>query len=849
MDFFGNPRSALARAAPRGAPRTVRLRPARPARRVRRSRAAQSADLGGGRREYAAATHVRLARRGRRSGRRRAPRECAHEPQGARDRRSAARDRLGSRTPERALGLVAAGTWRHQDVALVARRALRPRADRRAAGGAACSPDRARIDVDAESSAPRARPAVLPPCDVRGARAVIARLGGVVGTDSGPRHVAAALGVPTFAWFGPTHPDNWTPPGDRAPRVVDRRCRAAAATAPSCPHWSCLPSLDPDAPPHERAADHFDRHVPAADLRSCCSRVTRRSASTRCCRRSSFARERRGRRGHCDAATPRREVATRHGARRARARARRVRPAAPVRARRTAARTVGAVDRRRRAARTRPAVHVARERRPTDGAAGYRWLGRTWFLGRPIRFCGWQRRARAAVVPPRSRARFDDAPVHERVHRRRRASTTCAVTLEHLSYERWDDCRDKLFALRRGERRASRGAAVAARASLGRGRCDRRSRFLRMYVLQARRPGRRARGVLLCALGRRAGAAQVRGAVGAAGHAARSRLMRVCFFGAYDPGLPAQPHPARRARARRRRGRSRRACPSSARSGATRRCSRRSARVGRERRRAVRAGVPAQGRAARARARAGRRLVVFDPLVSRHDTLVDDWGLHAPGLAAGAVEPRASIAGRCRSPIVVLCDTWAHGRLYVELARRDARPAAPRAGRRGGSRSSPMPPPAAGERVEILYVGGFLPLHGVPAHARGAWRGSSAVCERCRRSAVTLVGKGIEFDDARAATERGVLGTRACAVRPPTVRRGCRSSSRRRTSTLGAFGPQPEGGARDPAQGFTRGSPPGARWSRATATALREMLHARPRRLVAVPRGDADALADGARGG
>jgi ADP-heptose:LPS heptosyltransferase len=51
---------------------------------------------------------------------------------------------------------------------------------------------------------------VLPPCDVPELAAVIERLAGMIGTDSGPRHLAAALGRPTFAWFGPTHPDNWT---------------------------------------------------------------------------------------------------------------------------------------------------------------------------------------------------------------------------------------------------------------------------------------------------------------------------------------------------------------------------------------------------------------------------------------------------------------------------------------------------------------------------------------------------------------------------------------------------------------------------------------------------------------
>ncbi len=34
-----------------------------------------------------------------------------------------------------------------------------------------------------------------------------------VGNDSGPSHLAAALGVPTLAVFGPTDPGSWRPLG------------------------------------------------------------------------------------------------------------------------------------------------------------------------------------------------------------------------------------------------------------------------------------------------------------------------------------------------------------------------------------------------------------------------------------------------------------------------------------------------------------------------------------------------------------------------------------------------------------------------------------------------------------
>ena len=43
--------------------------------------------------------------------------------------------------------------------------------------------------------------------------ALLARASLLVSNDSGPKHLAAALGVPTVTIFGPTHPATWHPPG------------------------------------------------------------------------------------------------------------------------------------------------------------------------------------------------------------------------------------------------------------------------------------------------------------------------------------------------------------------------------------------------------------------------------------------------------------------------------------------------------------------------------------------------------------------------------------------------------------------------------------------------------------
>jgi ADP-heptose:LPS heptosyltransferase len=263
VDFFGNPRTAFLTWAS-GAPRTVGwdVRGRRHAYRVRVPRLAAAA----GRREYAADTQVRLAAAagGIPGGESRLAPPAEAE---------AAADRLlrqaGIARPARAIGLVAAGTWATKTLplalaALFARRL-------RAAGREVLllsGPGEERVTATMLGLAPGVT--ALPECDVVTLAAVVARLGGVAGTDSGPRHLAVALGVPTFAWFGPTHPENWTPPepangGRHAWWATDLPCRACGRV--SCPHWSCLPAFDPAAVAG-RALQHFDAHERTADLGS-----------------------------------------------------------------------------------------------------------------------------------------------------------------------------------------------------------------------------------------------------------------------------------------------------------------------------------------------------------------------------------------------------------------------------------------------------------------------------------------------------------------------------------------------------------------------------------------------------
>jgi ADP-heptose:LPS heptosyltransferase len=55
---------------------------------------------------------------------------------------------------------------------------------------------------------------LAPPTDLHEMAALSARAKIWVGNESGPRHIAASQGVPTFAVLGPTD-DTWTPPGPR----------------------------------------------------------------------------------------------------------------------------------------------------------------------------------------------------------------------------------------------------------------------------------------------------------------------------------------------------------------------------------------------------------------------------------------------------------------------------------------------------------------------------------------------------------------------------------------------------------------------------------------------------------
>jgi glycosyltransferase involved in cell wall biosynthesis len=231
----------------------------------------------------------------------------------------------------------------------------------------------------------------------------------------------------------------------------------------------------------------------------------------------------------------------------------------------------------------------------------------------------------------------------------------------------------------------------------------------------------------------------------------------------------------------------------------------------------------------------GRRVLVFDPLVSRYDTLVADWGLHA-GDSGQARWNRGIDRWSLALADLVLCDTWAHGELYVSLGARRERLRRVLVGAEDSFFDIPRAVPAS--VVRVTYLGGFLPLHGVPLVIEAA--------ARLQRDApslppyrITLAGKGIEFDRARelaasAAVERVDFAGEIPYADAPRVLGDA-------DIVLGAFGAGEKAGRVIPHKVYQ-----GLAGGRAVITGdgpgLREVFEPGVH-LVAVPRGNAEALA------
>jgi glycosyltransferase involved in cell wall biosynthesis len=232
----------------------------------------------------------------------------------------------------------------------------------------------------------------------------------------------------------------------------------------------------------------------------------------------------------------------------------------------------------------------------------------------------------------------------------------------------------------------------------------------------------------------------------------------------------------------------------------------------------------------------GARPLVFDPLVSRWDTLVGDWKLHGAS-SAQARWNRAIDRWAFRAADRLLCDTWAHGELYVTLGAERSRLRRVLVGAEPAFFDVP-PPPREGP-VRITYIGGFLPLHGITTLLQAV-----ALLEARARAlpafVVQLVGDGIEFEDAKRAA-RALALTRA----EFTGRMAYADAPRVLASShvaLGAFGAGEKTGRVIPHklwQGLAAGRAVVTGDGEGPREVFTDRVHLR-----LVPRGDAGALAD-----
>ncbi len=84
-----------------------------------------------------------------------------------------------------------------------------------------------------------------PPAGWEDLAALVRRLSLLVSNDSGPKHLAVALGIPTVTVFGPTHPGAWQPPSGPHVTVEARglpclHCNHTRCPLPGDRHMRCM---------------------------------------------------------------------------------------------------------------------------------------------------------------------------------------------------------------------------------------------------------------------------------------------------------------------------------------------------------------------------------------------------------------------------------------------------------------------------------------------------------------------------------------------------------------------------------------------------------------------------------
>jgi ADP-heptose:LPS heptosyltransferase len=102
-----------------------------------------------------------------------------------------------------------------------------------------------RVEVEACRARMRAPSMLAPATGWQELGALLRRSALWIGNDSGPKHLAVALGVPTVTIFGPTHPKTWHPP--EGPHILEEaegleclHCNANVCPLPGDRNMRCM---------------------------------------------------------------------------------------------------------------------------------------------------------------------------------------------------------------------------------------------------------------------------------------------------------------------------------------------------------------------------------------------------------------------------------------------------------------------------------------------------------------------------------------------------------------------------------------------------------------------------------
>jgi len=222
--------------------------------------------------------------------------------------------------------------------------------------------------------------------------------------------------------------------------------------------------------------------------------------------------------------------------------------------------------------------------------------------------------------------------------------------------------------------------------------------------------------------------------------------------------------------------------------------------------------------------------LVVDPLISRYDTKVDDWGSTRRGSLQADHNRRIDRAAM-RFADLLLCDTPQHAAYFQACCRVPPERCAVVPVGYDDTLFRPLPePPEAPFRV--AFFGSYLPLHGVPTIVEAAW------LLRAHGVRWLLVGDGQTFACVRNAGGRGL----ALEVAPRLAPQALVERLRHAHVLLGVFGTTPKAARVVPNKVYQ-----GLALGRALVTADTPALRAfftPDVHLLAVPAGDPRALAD-----